>query len=379
MNFYEQLKEFIEETDLEKFSDGSKVKFSNGELMGPWFIKNKKQLTRLNNLTVSILAEQFKDYNTLKSKNKVKRYKSFDEKVEEFINEKNLDKFKVGSKIKFSDGMYMAIWFYGNKEKLLNIDQKLSKNIFKQFEEYKDGVIKLNKKLDKEKYNKRIIEFLEETNMKKFEKKDRNIKFSDGTFMSLWFYINFNNIKNSCDDLSKSIILQYEKYEVDKKEQMEELKKKMDYEKKKEFLEEKSDDKFKSFSNIKFKNGTYMGPWFKKNKKKLEYSDDKPSKLILEQYEAYVKSQKESLEKIWNEKLEEFAKEKNKRKFFPSSKIKFTDGTYMGNWFLYYEDQIMNSTDELSLKIREEYLSCKVLNGREIRLYLDDSLKMRKK
>ena len=38
------------------------------------FIKNKKQLTRLNNLTVSILAEQFKDYNTLKSKNKEKNF-----------------------------------------------------------------------------------------------------------------------------------------------------------------------------------------------------------------------------------------------------------------------------------------------------------------
>ena len=269
-------------------------------------------------------------------------------KLEEFIDIKNYGKFDINNiTCKFSDGTYMGKWFSNNFCEIMSGKEQLFKEIQIQY--------KLFIKNKDEKYKNRLKEFLNETNVEKFKRKGSRIKFSDGVFMSPWFYNNFYDIKNSYDDLSKSIILQYDKYESDKKEQMEELKKKTAYEKKKEFLEEKNNQKFKLYSNVKFKSGNYMGIWFNRYKKELKSSDDELSKLILEQYERFIENQKKCAEKTDNDKLNEFSKEKDLRKFSHGCKIKFSDGTYMGDWFILNKENIMNANDAVSKIICLQY------------------------
>ena len=60
-------------------------------------------------------------------------------KLEEFLQEQNLDKFNVNKKnLKFKDGSLMGVWFNHNKPAIINSDDEICLKILKQFYEYKN-------------------------------------------------------------------------------------------------------------------------------------------------------------------------------------------------------------------------------------------------
>ena len=208
-----------------------------------------------------------------------------DEKISEFmihVKENNSIPSCKNKEIKFSDGIFMGQWFQYIKSKLTK-----ESDIYKKLSE--DDTIKneMNRFLDeKEKKDDSIIILTKDEKISEFmihakengipSCKNKEIKFSDGTYMGSWF----NDIKKK---LTKESDI-YKKLSEDKTikntmdRYLDEKEKKDDSiiiltkdEKISEFIIHVKENGIPSSGNndIKFSDGIFMGSWFKNIKNKL--------------------------------------------------------------------------------------------------------------
>ena len=198
---------------------------------------------------------------------------SFEQKLEMFANELNLNKFNQREdSIKFSDNTNMGIWFNNNKKAILSSPDELSL-IKNQYEEYLNNIKRLSK-------DEKIKEFIEESNLNKFNQFDDAVKFSDDVNMCRWF--NKNRKTLLLDDIfCLSIIKQYKNYT-----------KKNAYKNQlyrcKEFLFELDFNKFSFEKILRFSDGYPMNIWFIERYDILKTGKNNIFVEILKQYEKYL-------------------------------------------------------------------------------------------
>ena len=147
--------------------------FSDNTLMGNWLSKNYTRLKKNNdNEQIKIIVEEIEKNKRL----------SFNEKLEEIYNYlqiyNELPK-KSNTNIKFSDGHQMGIWLSSNKKKIIEQQEnnELARIILEE--------IKKKSNLSNEEKIEEIHDYL--INHHKLpSKKDKLVKFSDGTDMYKW-------------------------------------------------------------------------------------------------------------------------------------------------------------------------------------------------
>lgn len=225
----------------------------------------------------------------------------------------------------------------------------------------------MNYELIRRKFLFKAKEFYQEKNLEKFNYSKKNIKFKNGNLMVVWFEKNKKEILESNEDICKKIQKQYKQYRESLKKSFEERQK----EKLSEFCKEENSEKFYSNKKkLRFKDNAYMGFWFAGNKKEIFKSNEDICKKIQEQYKEYRKNLKESTIK---NKVEEFYQEKDLEKFNCNKKnIKFKNGNLMAVWFNNNKKAILNSDDEICLKILRQYYEYK--NKTDMINYADDKL-----
>lgn len=345
---FEEKKLEFENMDLEKFSQGTKMKFKDGTYTYNWFRNNRRRMEKESDEVSLQILNQYNNYFIVK--NKKTKQETYLRRVREF-EKMNNEKFCIPCSLRFSDGALVSSWFNNYKWKLQIGNDELSKSIMNQFDEWK--ISKYGVILS---FEDKLNEF-EKASIEKFDTSSR-LKFSDGYFMAAWFRNNRKKIENRNDELSLSIMKQY--YDCKPLRRLI----KLNFEDKLNEFERASLDKFDESKEMKFSDDTYMIIWFRNNKSKIEDRCDDLSKSILKQYLLARKQRKN-----YNAKLMEFYSA-DLSKFNIALSKKFSDGTVMSFWYYNNRNIIKNSNDDISKEIvrqHEEYI-----NGNKI--YIDDSL-----
>ncbi len=266
--FLIKAKEFLDEKDMNKFHCLSLPKFSDGTFKGIWFDKRKKDIFSSD---LKICIEITKQYNEYQDNSK----KRFEEKLNLFANEKNLDKFNQANKdIKFDDGKLMCLWFMTYKKFLFSCDSEICKKIQNQYQDYK----KKNDSKAKTLFESRLKEFIDEPNLDKFSRyRDKYILFKDGKIMNNWYYCNKSLLSDN-----EEIKRQYASFEAEKSKRI--LKSKENFERKiEEFLNIRNSMKFKQCNDFRFSDGTLVDGWFSRNEARLSSDYETQYLIMLEQ------------------------------------------------------------------------------------------------
>lgn len=292
--FYFRLIEFAEELNENKFQKGNNSpKFKSGERMGYWFYKNIDIIKEMNNEAARDIIYKY-NMSRFNLNGKipldVSDKKIFETKLEEFIKEKNMDKFMFLSKSPlFKDKKRMGIWFVDNKHIILTSNNYYCEEIKKQYKNYLEYEMNLT---TDEKYEKRLIEFCKEKDYNKF-KNDSGITFSDGKSMPGWYYENEEKIESASDKFSLIIKAQFKYYtkikDIIRVEKRQELYKR----KLLLFMQESDYDKFSQSGFVEFKDGSNMSTWFNTHKSTILNSNDDISNEIKRQYNEYLKTKDE--------------------------------------------------------------------------------------
>lgn len=215
-------------------------------------------------------------------------------------------------------------------------------------------------------FEEKLKEFYECNIKNKFSTKT-NAKFKDGTNMGYWFNKKENKeIINSsdeqmCIEIKNAHALYLEELKNDS--QNREISYKYYVEirntKNKEFLECTDFEKFNIDSKISFSNGMIMSKWFLENKTYILSSKNELCIEITKQYQEYLsnikKAQERKIKLIYEKNKHLFYREKDINKFDDTSKLKFPDGIFMGEWFMTYKDFIMSSDDPFEKAIKAKY------------------------
>lgn len=297
----------------------------------------------------------------LESKN-VKKYKK---RLEEFCKIEDLQKFYSYGGVMFKSGEHTSAWFYYHEKTILESKDETSKKIMQQYAEYKKQEKLKQEQKKEESFQKRLLEFCEIEDLKKFASKD-SLKFKDGAATYYWFKKNKKDIYRRKDETSKKIIQQYQEYleEMElrrklapsRKEKSQEL-----FEKRvQEFLEMDDIKKFNNADGLRFKDEALAAIWFSNNRNKILKRSDQSCEKIVEQYENYIKQKEQEREKkekeIYQKKLIEFSCETSTSKFNKFSSISFKiDGASMTHWFYTYKEQILNGKETENLEIALQY------------------------
>lgn len=130
-----------------------------------------------------------------------------------------------------------------------------------------------------------------------------------------------------------------------------------------EFNEELSENKFQKGSNLpKFKSGERMGYWFYKNIDIIKEMNNEVARNVIRKYNMSRFNLNEKIllddsdKKIFETKIEEFAKEKNADKFmFLSKSPLFKDKTHMGIWFVDNKHIILTSNNCYCEEVKKQY------------------------
>ena len=157
------------------------IKFSDGSFMGSWLNSNKLKLEEMSQKDeqVQVIINELKNLNGL----------SFEEKLDEvygYLQENKCLPSQKDKTIKFSDGKFMGNWLFDNKSKLEGMSQNNEKvrAIINE--------LKRRKGLSFEEKLEETYEYLQKNNNLP-NSRDKIIKFSDGSVMSIW--INNNKQK----------------------------------------------------------------------------------------------------------------------------------------------------------------------------------------
>lgn len=184
---------------------------------------------------------------------------------------------------------------------------------------------------------KKAKEFEAEKTLKKFQRMV-NLRFSDGTFMGLWFYTRKDDICSSDLEVCIRIAKQYEEClnSIDKNFE----------EKLKSFINENNLNKFnQNNKTIKFEDGKLMPFWFMSYKKILLSSTNKCCKMVQQQYQEYIKMQADKKQMVFSLHLKEFVEMPNLDKFMKQKDILFSDGVSMNSWYNNNKDNLKDNDE----------------------------------
>lgn len=293
-----KLKEFLNIKDLIKFNKTvlNNLKFSDGTSVKEWFEINCNNILSCNDDVCKEIEKQYNEY--INSEYNIKpNEKIYLNRLKEFEKEKDLHKFSCNhTEVTFSDGVIMPTWFAVNKKKILSSDDKLSISIQNQHKDYKEkqGIF------NKVPFEVRLKEFKEEKNLQKFNTSKEEIRFKDGSVMSFWFVNHKQKIISSTTDDGIEVKRQYEEYNNIRISKTFE-------DRLQEFYENENPRKFiQNRNEIKFEDGTKVGPWFSHNKRRILSSDDITCVLIAIQYYEFKKSSEN--QKKYKDKLDDIKK-----------------------------------------------------------------------
>ena len=269
---------------------------------------------------------------------------TFDEKLREFLLEKNYRKFNSSCRdVYFSDGSIKSAWFYANKDYLFNQIGKDYDELKKQYKEYK-----MTQGRSAATREDRLKEFLLIDDLDKFNGR-KDVRFQDGVSAYMWFDRVGKKSLYKIEELKK----QYEEYQ-----KMLIINKEKKYQKRlREFEQDSSNDKFKPYCHkCIFSDGINKGSWFLKYKDRILSDKDDISISIQNQYVKYKKKEGKTF-KSFEERLIEFEQEESLDKFKQTGcTIKFKDGTNQGAWFSRNHDEIEFLEDnELCISILTQY------------------------
>ncbi len=154
------------------------IKFSNGEIMMYFLKHNRKKIESLNDEKSLLIKKYWEGFQKL----------SFADKVREFYAI-CLNDIQITSDSKFSDGVNIKKWLHDNKRRLKQIDDDNFKNILINFfgNTFEEKVV--------EAYN-----YICENESIPFQS-NKDIKFSDGSYMGMWFANNKRKIYYSDDEI----------------------------------------------------------------------------------------------------------------------------------------------------------------------------------
>lgn len=385
--FEEREEFFVNHKNLSKFNYKYNYKFPDSDCrLASFFSSNRKRLFK--GKYRDLLIKQYKDYREL-----VKKKIHF---LDDFIKEKNKNKYLKVAGPTFSCHLSYSSWFYNNLNVFLESKDERIKGIVQEFKDVmleetkifltlKDThkfdsnyVFEINGNKVRNWYglykeifplifdselinllNKQYIDYLnEEEKVKKINK----VKFIRSLVMfykldeekfnkdnknyeniSKWFYENFDLISNLDDKFSKGIMLQYYNY-LNKKECEKKIKE-VPLSRLKAFNELKI-LKFDLSQEICFKDGLKAAVWFEENMSIISRMTTKQARKTMDDYQYFLK-------------LKEFAEKEGLDKFEYEKMVKFEDNRYTAIWFEKNMDTILSSDDYLSLKIIEEYESFK--------------------
>ena len=154
------------------------VKFSNGQIMMYFLNHNRRKIETLNDEKSLLIKKYWDGFQKL----------SFADKVREFYAI-CLNDVQITSDSKFSDGVNIKNWLHDNKRRLKQIDDDNFKNILINFfgNTFEEKVV--------EAYN-----YICENESIPFQS-NKDIKFSDGSYMGMWFANNKRKIYYSDDEM----------------------------------------------------------------------------------------------------------------------------------------------------------------------------------
>ena len=272
---------------------------------------------------------------------------SFEERLKVFENETRLAKYNtLGEVLTFPDGTLMGHWFYNNKKKVFELSSIIK-------EEYDSNI-----KRQKISFETKLMEFYNQPDLKKFAFKNRDIKFKNGVYMSIWWSNNKEKIMNLKSKVAKETVKQFNEYQrICKRKTFETSVI--------EFLECSNMEKYNVQGNVKFKNGSDMGLWFYSHKDRILSSFDKDCIKVKEEYEnVYLNSFASMREKQYYDKLVEFEQEQDLIKFNNNKRtLLFSDGRPKSTWFYSHYDELLNSTDDLSKSVQKQFKEYKKQYG----------------
>ena len=125
--------EFINYPSSDKFDIRKNILFKNGDKMAAWFIENQNRIFNSKDSEFLEIQNQYNKYISLQKSKKLlieKKYKSL------FYSIKDFKKFDITCDITFSDGSYVGVWFYNNINQIKNSKSALDEAIMKQYKTY---------------------------------------------------------------------------------------------------------------------------------------------------------------------------------------------------------------------------------------------------
>lgn len=277
----------------------------------------------------------------------MKNIVSFEERLTEFLEIQNFEKYNSYGNCTFKDGTSANIWFRTQLKKIMNSDDEKCKIAMKGYIDFKNELRYQKERLNTVTFTKTckdrefLIEFEAKEGLDKF-KKDGDVKFQNGIHMATWFYENYRRIISVPYKECKSILAQYEKFK-----RIEKQKQKL-YEAKTRlmFLAEENIDKFDPTCEIYFEPGKNMGKWFADNKAIILASKAKVDMDIKEQYEEFVN---------YDLLRYEFYGIDDVSKFEEDSNYRFSTRALMYFWWEVNKDRILNTRTKTNKLIKKQY------------------------
>lgn len=271
---------------------------------------------------------------------------NFEERLLEFLEYPNLNKFKSSSYFYFSDGLRMYHWFINNKKHIFSSEDEICRKIVEQYNEHKILIEKCHMDRKKNEFTL-TFEFLymckefEECNDNKKFEYSSDIKFSNGMLMGKWFQLNKQKLFRGKNSIYISIQRQYKDKLIEDK-----MKEKLENSKKKQyFLVTRGYEKFSDFSNLRFYDNQKLYDWFSLNKGKIFSSDYSIDINIKNQYYEYC----------YFLELEEMFLKTDDEKFDEYGNRRFPSGALMYDWFVSNLNYIKNSGEEIDKEIMLQY------------------------
>ena len=350
LSFEEKLNEvyeYLQENKCLPMKKEKTIKFSDGVLMGSWLVDNRLKLEEMsqNNEQAQAIVDELKRRKGL----------SFEEKLLEaykYLQENKCLPMKSNKTIKFSDGVLMGSWLNNNKLKL----EEMSQN-----NEQAQAIVDELKRRKGLSFEEKLLEAYKYLQENKYlpNQIDKTIKFSDGSFMGLWLYVNKVKLEEmSQNDEQVRVIIN----ELNSQ-------KGLSFEKKLEevydYLLEYGELPNLGDKQIKFNDGVLISSWLSNNKLKLEEMSQND-----EQARAIINELKRRRGLSFEEKLLEAYKYLQENKCLPNindKTIKFSDGPFMGVWLYVNKVKLedMSQNDERARVIINELNSQRSLSFEE--------------
>lgn len=289
----------------------------------------------------------------------MKNVVSFEERLDEFLEIQNFEKYNSYGNCIFKDGTSANTWFRSQLKRIMNSDDNKCKIVMKGYIDFKNELRYQKERLNTVTFTKTckdrefLIEFEAKEGLDKF-KKDGDVKFQNGIHMATWFYENYRRIISVPYKECKSILAQYEKFKriERQKQKLYEARDRL------EFLNEQNIDKFDSTCEIYFESGKNMGKWFVDNKTNILCSAAKVDNDIKKQYEVYVNYDLLRYEFYGIDDLSKFAEDSNYR---------FSSKALMYFWWEINKERILSTKTKINNLIRKQYNNFEELKNSNVK------------